>query len=312
MHTLSFKHNNQMPILGLGTFRSEPKEVYTAVLEALKMGYRHIDCAAAYGNEKEVGEAIADAVDSGVVTREELWITSKLWSDSHGKDNVQPALEKTLKDLQLDYLDLYLVHWPVAFKKGVEMPEKADQFIPLEEVPLTDTWAGMEAALEKGLTKRIGVSNFNTQYLNALLETAKQKPEVNQIEIHPFLQQDTLVDFCKQVGIHLTAYAPIGSGGAEDDALNLFKSGVLLDIAQTHGMTVAQVALKWGIQRGISVIPKSTNLSRLQENLDTLKFELSASDMEKIAALNKDHRFVDAKFWEVEGGPYTAEEIWNA
>ncbi|WP_417370324.1 aldo/keto reductase, partial [Flavobacterium beibuense] len=276
------------------------------------MGYRHIDCAAASGNEKEVGKAIAEAIDSGVITREELWITSKLWSDSHGKNNVEPALIKSLKDLQLDYLDLYLVHWPVAFKKGVEMPEKADQFIPLEEVPLTDTWAGMEAALEKGLAKHIGVSNFNTQYLKALLETATQKPEVNQIEIHPFLQQDTLVDFCKQVGIHLTAYAPIGSGGAKDDDLNLFKNGVLLEIAQAHGMTVAQVVLKWGIQRGISVIPKSTNVSRLQENLDTLKFELSASDMEKIAALNKDHRFVDGKFWEVEGGPYTAEEIWNA
>lgn len=165
MTALKFRNNDEMPILGLGTFRSEPNEVYNAVLSAIKIGYRHIDCAAAYGNEKEVGNAIAEAIKQGLVTREDLWVTSKLWNASHGVENVIPALNQTLEDLQLDYLDLYLIHWPVALKKGTEMPEKASDFIPLSEVPLTNTWKGMEAALEQGLTKHIGVSNFNESQL---------------------------------------------------------------------------------------------------------------------------------------------------
>ena len=150
MKTLQFRNNDEMPILGLGTFRSEPNEVYTSVYEAIKIGYRHIDCASVYGNEKEVGNAITDAIKEGIVTREDLWITSKLWSDSHGRENVIPALQNTLNDLQLEYLDLYLIHWPVAFKKGVEFPKTAEEFIPLEDKPLTDTWKGMEDALEPG------------------------------------------------------------------------------------------------------------------------------------------------------------------
>ncbi|WP_027880627.1 aldo/keto reductase [Mesoflavibacter zeaxanthinifaciens] len=312
MKTLQFRNNDEIPILGLGTFRSEPNEVYTSVYEAIKIGYRHIDCASVYGNEKEVGNAIADAIKEGIVTREDLWITSKLWSDSHGRENVIPALQNTLNDLQLEYLDLYLIHWPVAFKKGVEFPKTAEEFIPLEDKPLTDTWKGMEDALEQGLTKHIGMSNFNQNDLINIIDHAKHLPEMLQVEVHPFLQQNELLEFAKTHRIHMTAYAPIGSGANDDDELILLKNKTINDIATANNMTAAQVLLAWDIQRGVSVIPKSVNPKRLQENFDTIHFELKEDDMKRIEALDKNHRFIDGTFWEVENGPYTADSIWNA
>lgn len=308
---LKFRNNDKMPILGLGTFRSEPNEVYQAVLSAIKIGYRHIDCAAAYGNEKEVGNAIAEAIDQGLVTREELWVTSKLWNASHGEENVIPALNQTLKDLQLDYLDLYLIHWPVALKKGTEMPEKASDFIPLSEVPLSSTWKGMEAALEQGLAKHIGVSNFNKNHIKEVWDTAVHKPEMNQVEMHPFLQQEELLGFCTNNEIHLTAYAPLGSLVDENTTLRLLENDTIKNISNSRNMSPAQVALAYTIQRGIAVIPKSINEARLLQNLETLNHTLTEEDMALLKDLDKGHRFIDGKFWEVENGPYTADSIWN-
>ncbi|SDN11600.1 aldo/keto reductase [Kriegella aquimaris] len=312
MTTLKFRNNDEMPILGLGTFRSEPNEVYNAVLSAIKIGYRHIDCAAAYGNEKEVGNAIAEAIKQDLVTREDLWVTSKLWNSSHGEENVVPALNQTLEDLQLDYLDLYLVHWPVALKKGTEMPEKASDFIPLSEVPLTNTWKGMEAALEQGLAKHIGVSNFNENQLKAIMATAAHQPEMNQVEMHPFLQQEALKSFCVQNDILLTAYAPLGSLGDENTTLRLLENDTIINIADSRSMSPAQVALAYTMQRGIAVIPKSINEARLLQNLETLNHTLTEEDIALLRDLDKGHRFIDGKFWEVENGPYTADSIWNA
>ena len=312
MTALKFRNNDKMPVLGLGTFRSEPNEVYNAVLSAIKMGYRHIDCAAAYGNEKEVGNAIAEAIQQGLVTRNDLWVTSKLWNASHGEENVIPALHQTLEDLQLDYLDLYLIHWPVALKKGTEMPEKASDFIPLSEVPLTSTWKGMEAALEQGLAKHIGVSNFNENHLKAIMATALHQPEMNQVEMHPFLQQEELKSFCLQNDILLTAYAPLGSLVDENTKLRLLENDTIKNIANSRNMSPAQVALSYTIQRGVAVIPKSTNESRLLQNLETLNHALTGEDMALLKDLDKGQRFIDGKFWEVENGPYTAESIWNA
>ncbi len=147
-------------MLGLGTWNAPPGEVGQAVHAALRLGYRHIDCAAIYGNEAEIGAALQAAIDEGVVTREQLWITSKLWNNAHAPEAVEPALKQTLADLRLDHLDLYLIHWPVAFRPGVRMPETAEDLIALEELPLAATWAAMEAAVEKGLCRHIGVSNF--------------------------------------------------------------------------------------------------------------------------------------------------------
>ncbi|WP_367997915.1 aldo/keto reductase [Zobellia uliginosa] len=312
MTTLKFRNNDEMPILGLGTFRSEPNEVYNAVLSAIKMGYRHIDCAAAYGNEKEVGKAIAEAIKQGLVTREDLWVTSKLWNASHGEENVIPALNQTLKDLQLDYLDLYLIHWPVALKKGTEMPEKSSDFIPLSEVPLTNTWKGMEAALEQGLTKHIGVSNFNENHLKVIMATAVHQPEMNQVEIHPFLQQNALQSFCVKNDILLTAYAPLGSLVDDNSTLRLLENDTIKNIAKARNMSPAQVALAYTMQRGIAVIPKSINEARLLQNLETLNHTLKEEDMALLKDLDKGHRFIDGKFWEVDNGPYTADNIWNA
>jgi alcohol dehydrogenase (NADP+) len=171
MKKLVFKNGDTMPALGLGTWQAPRGEVGQAVREAIRIGYRHIDCAAIYGNEKEIGEALQAAFKAGEVQREELWITSKLWNTRHGQANVRPALEKTLADLQLDYLDLYLIHWPVAMKHVV--PHIPNQFIPLEEQPIADTWLGMEAVLDAGLTRHIGVSNFSVKKLKKLLETAR-------------------------------------------------------------------------------------------------------------------------------------------
>ncbi|WP_340157706.1 aldo/keto reductase [uncultured Maribacter sp.] len=312
MTTLKFRNNDEMPILGLGTFRSEPIEVYNAVLSAIKIGYRHIDCAAAYGNEKEVGNAIADAIKQGLVSREDLWVTSKLWNASHGEENVIPALKQTLEDLQLEYLDLYLIHWPVALKKGTEMPEKASDFIPLSEVPLTNTWKGMEAALEEGLAKHIGVSNFNENQLKEILATAVHQPEMNQVEMHPFLQQEALQSFCVQNDMLLTAYAPLGSLVDKNSKLRLLENDTIKNIANTRNMSPAQVALAYTIQRGIAVIPKSINEARLLQNLETLNHTLTEEDMALLKDLDKGHRFIDGKFWEVENGPYTTDRIWNA
>ncbi len=247
-----------------------------------------------------------------MVTREDLWVTSKLWNASHGVENVIPELNQTLEDLQLDYLDLYLIHWPVALKKGTEMPEKASDFIPLSEVPLTNTWKGMEAALEQGLTKHIGVSNFNESQLKEILATAVHQPEMNQVEMHPFLQQEALQSFCVKNDILLTAYAPLGSLVDENSTLRLLENDTIKTIAEARHMSPAKVALAYTMQRGIAVIPKSINEARLLQNLETLYHTLTEEDMALLKDLDKGHRFIDGKFWEVDNGPYTADSIWNA
>ena len=200
-----------MPLLGLGTWKSDPGQVYGAVREAIRLGYRHIDCASIYGNEPEIGEAIGDAIAAGEVTREELWITSKLWCNSHGRDNVEPALRRTLQDLGLAWLDLYLIHWPVPIQPGVAFPESVKDLLLPQQLPLRDTWAGMEAALEAGLTRHIGVSNFSSRKLQDLLAHSRLRPEVNQVELHPLLQQPELLEVCAREGVHVTAYSPLGS-----------------------------------------------------------------------------------------------------
>lgn len=316
MQTLSFPNNDQMPILGLGTWKSSKGEVFTAVKEAIKMGYRHIDCAAIYMNEKEIGKAINECLSEGIVKREELWITSKLWNNSHGKDNVIPALKKTLSDLQLDYLDLYLIHWPVAFKPQVFSAMRAEQYLSLEEQPIADTWLGMEAAVEQGLARHIGVCNFSIKKLKHLLSHSKIKPSVNQVEVNPYFQQDALSEFCRDNNIYLTAYSPLGSfdrpaGMKAKDEPVLFEDPILNELADKKGLSVAQVILAWIRQRGISAIPKSVNPERMKQNLDSTSIELTPEEMNIVQSVNKNRRYVDGSFWAVPGGPYTVENLWD-
>lgn len=304
------KLNNEIavPMIGLGTWKSEPGEAYQAIRWAIKYGYRHIDCAPIYGNEKEIGQALADAVKESDVKREELFITSKLWNDSHAKEDVLPALKQTLKDLQLEYLDLYLMHWPVAQKKGVAIPSGENDMISLNELPLELTWVAMEEVHQKGLAKSIGVSNFGQKNLSKLIEKAEIVPSVNQVESHPFLQQLELVDFCRKNMIAVTAYSPLGSGEHKGEN-NLMENTVILEIAKRLEVTPAQVMITWQLQRGVISIPKSIHPERIRENFAAQNVELDEEDMKKIASLDKKYRFVDGEVFV--SHDYTMESIFG-
>lgn len=312
----TFKNNDKMPSLGLGTWKSAKGEVYEVVRKAIEVGYRHFDCAFFYGNEAEIGQAIAAAVKNGDVKREELWITSKLWNNRHKKEQIQAAFEITLRDLGLDYLDLYLIHWPVVLQDDVNYAQKGSDLISLSEMPLSETWQGLIDLKAKGLTQHIGVSNFGVKKINQITDETGVIPEVLQVELHPFLQQQKLLDFANEKGIFLTGYCPLGSADRPavrilEGEPKLFQNPIIQEIANLKGVSVAQIILSWAVNRGTSVIPKSVNPVRLKENLEAADLELSVDEMQKMNSLDLHYRYIKGDFWCLEGSDYTLENLWD-
>lgn len=316
MRTIQLTGGDRLPALGLGTWKSAPGEVAAAIREALRIGYRHIDCAPIYGNEHEIGGALADAIAAGDVTRDELWITSKLWNDRHERKHVVPALKETLAALRLDRLDLFLVHWPVALKKGKQMADRAKDYVPLDKLPLTETWRGMEAAQAAGLTRHIGVSNFSAKKLRALCTAADARPAMNQVELHPYLAQVDLLGTCRELGVAVTAYSPLGSQDRPEvlrakGERNLLRDSLVVEIAEGLGATPAQVLIAWALQRGTAVIPKSVDPGRLAENFAAAELELAPVDMQRLDSLDAGRRYVTGEFWTTGGSPYTLANLWD-
>jgi alcohol dehydrogenase (NADP+) len=313
-----FKLNNgqSIPALGLGTFQVDPKNLPLAVEHALKVGYRHLDGAAVYNNEPTMGQILAKQFKKGALTRKDIFITSKLWNSAHHKDDVEQACDQTLKDLQLDTLDLYLIHWPIAFTRGISSPSKPEDFAAPDQLPYEETWEAMENLVEKGKVKSIGVSNFNQKKLEKILAYGRMTPAVLQIEGHPYLQQPELIDFCQEHDIHVTAYSPLGSPGRSkhlrhDNEPTLMEDDVILEIAKKHNATPGQVLIRWAIQRGTSTIPKSINPKRIEENFKSLSITLDEADIERIRQMDKQYRYINPQFFFQDGSPYSESWVWE-
>jgi len=299
---------DNLPAVGFGLWKIDKPDTAGLVHAAIEAGYRHLDSAADYGNEKEAGEGIKSALAAGLCQREELWVTSKLWNTYHRPEHVRAACEKTLSDLGLDYLDLYLIHFPIALKfvdfdvryppEWFFDPDAEAPRMEIDPVPLHATWAAMEDLKESGLVKHIGVCNYNSALLHDLMAYAKQKPEVLQVEAHPYLTQERLIKLAQDYGMTVTAFSPLGAlSYVSLDMATENESVLETDAAKTAaarlGKTPAQVVLRWGVQRGTAIIPKTARKERLKENLALFDFELSAEEMQAISALNSNRRFND-------------------
>lgn len=308
LSALTLADGGRFPAVGLGWWKMPKPEAPALVAAAIRAGYRHFDCACDYGNEAQVGEGIAAALSAGLCRREDLWVTSKLWNTYHEPKYVRAACERSLRDLRLDALDLYLVHFPIALAyvpfevryppEWFHDPQAAKPAMKPINVPYADTWGAMEELQRAGLVKRIGVCNLNISLLRDLLASCSIRPAVHQMELHPYLTQPRQLRFCAQEKIAVTAFSPLGSPSYESIGMarpdeNVLADPVVTAIAAAHGRTAAQIVLRWGVQRGCAVIPKTRTPARLAENLALFDFALTPAEMAAIDGLDRHRRFND-------------------
>ncbi|KAL2062505.1 hypothetical protein VTL71DRAFT_6771 [Oculimacula yallundae] len=303
-HTLTLNNGIKMPLVGHGLWKIPNEKTADHVYNAIKAGYRLFDSACDYGNEVEAGQGIARAIKEGLVKREELFIVSKLWNTFHEKDQVEPICRKQLQDFGLEYFDLYIMHFPIALKyvsPTTRYPPgwfQDGESIELSPTPIRETWTAMEALVSLNLVRSIGLSNFNCALILDLLTYARIVPATLQIEHHPYLVQQPLLDFATSKGITVTAYSSFGPQGYVEMDLthavktpHLFEHETIKDIAAKHGKTPPQVLLRWATQSGVAVIPKSDTEEMARENLDAKGFDLSVEEIARISGLDRHLRF---------------------
>ncbi len=316
----SLANGDRMPAIGLGTFGSDrytAQDVASAVSDAIAQGYRHIDCAAIYGNEPEIGQALRAAMATGV-RREDLWITSKLWNDMHAPADVIPAFERSLRDLGLEYLDLYLIHWPFPnhHSKGCTVTARSVEAKPYIHDAYMAIWRQLEGLVKRGLVRHIGCSNMTIPKLKLLLRDATIPPAANEMELHPHFQQPGLFDFVTANGIIPIGYSPLGSPSrperdrTADDSVDL-EDPVIVAIAERLGIHAAQVCLAWAVQRGQVAIPFSVHRSKYLANLQAVvTARLTSADMAAIAGIDRNCRLIKGQVFLWKDGQ-TWQDLWD-
>lgn len=294
--SIKLNSGHEMPTIGLGTYTmfKDQADMLTVIPAAIDEGYRHIDTATVYGTETFIGEALEQMISSGKIRREEIFITCKVWNTCHQPDRAKASVEQSLKDLKTEYIDMVLIHWPMAYAASDELvPKDENGDVMYADIDYVDTWKALEECVEGGQVKSIGLSNFNIEQITRVCDSAKIQPSNLQVELNAYLSNKKLADWCEEKGIVVSCYAPLSSPGRfwkESADLNLIEDEVVVKIAEIHKKTAAQVALRFLLQKGYVALPKSANPKRLAENIDVYDFNLSVDEMAELDSLNKDLR----------------------